>query len=171
MRKDMSLSISWYMLMILLLPVHHHWQLMHFSLISAFAPKDLSNLNYFLGIEVKQMYDGLLLTQEKNAIDLLRRVGMLLCKPAPTPMSTSEKHSAHEGEPLSLDDVTKYHSVVGALQYLSHTRLDLSFAINKVCHYLHSPTSTHWIAVKCIIRYNKHTLVLTSNSGSPHPLS
>jgi hypothetical protein len=67
MRKDMSLSISLYMLMILLLPAHHHWQFMHFSLISAFAPKDISNLNYFLGIEVKQMYDGLLLTQEKNS--------------------------------------------------------------------------------------------------------
>jgi hypothetical protein len=104
------------------------------------------------------VYDGLLLNQEKYAIDLVRWVGMLLCKPAPTLMSTLKKLSAYEGEPLSLDDVTKYHSVVGALQYLSHTRLDLSFAINKVCHYFHLPTSIHWIAVKCILRYIKHTL-------------
>jgi hypothetical protein len=48
--------------------------------------------------------------------------------------------------------------VVGALQYLSHTRPDLSFAINKVCQFLHCPASVHWTAVKHILRYVKFTL-------------
>jgi hypothetical protein len=50
-----------------------------------FALKDLGPLNYFLGIEVKQSSDGHLLTQDKYAADLLRRIGMLECKPAMTP--------------------------------------------------------------------------------------
>jgi hypothetical protein len=61
-----------------------------------FALKDLEDLHYFLGIEVKHVSDGILLTQEKYATDLLRRVGMLSCKPVPTPMATLGKLSAHE---------------------------------------------------------------------------
>jgi histone deacetylase 1/2 len=55
-----------------------------------FAIKDLGDLHYFLGIEVKKIKNGLLLTQEKYATDILDRVGMHNCKSAPTPLSSSE---------------------------------------------------------------------------------
>jgi hypothetical protein len=51
-------------------------------------------------------------------------------------------------------------SVVGALQYLTLTRLDLSFSVNKVCQFLHAPTTLHWMAVKRILRYLRGTLKL-----------
>lgn len=86
-----------------------------------FALKDLGDLHYFLGIEVKKSSDGLMLCQEKYATELLTRVSMKDCKPAPTPLSTSEKLSAYEGVPLSTEDGTKYMSIVGALQYLTLT--------------------------------------------------
>jgi hypothetical protein len=92
-----------------------------------------------LGIELKHLANGIVLSQAKYAHDLLRRVGMLSCKLVPTPLAISEKLSAHQGTSLEPEDTTKYRSVVGALQYLTHTRPDLSFAINKVCQYLHSP--------------------------------
>jgi hypothetical protein len=98
------------------------------------------------------------LSQEKYANDILWHFGMLDCKPVPTPMTTSEKLSAHAGEPLTSEEVTKYRSVIGALQYLPHTRPDLSFAINKVCQILNSPTSVHWTVVKRILRYLKSML-------------
>jgi histone deacetylase 1/2 len=123
-----------------------------------FAIKDLGDLHYFLGIEVKKIQNGIVLTQEKYALDLLKRVGMSSCKSSPTPLSTSEKLSAHEGDALSLDDSARYRSVVGALQYLTLTRPDISFSVNKVCQYLHSPTTTHWTAVKRILRYLKNTI-------------
>jgi hypothetical protein len=123
-----------------------------------FALKDLGPLHYFLGIQVKDTSDGILLSQEKYATDLLRKVGMPACKPVTTPMSTSEKLSAHVGDPLSAEETTKYWSVVGALQYLSYTRPDLAFSTNKACQYLSSPTTVHWTAVNRILRYDKHTL-------------
>jgi hypothetical protein len=98
-----------------------------------FTLKDLGELHYFLGIEVAQNKDGIVLTQEKYANDLLRKSGMIQCKPATTPLLTSEKLSAAKGKPLSPTYTTHYHSIVGALQYLTLTRLDLSFAVNKVC--------------------------------------
>jgi histone deacetylase 1/2 len=98
-----------------------------------FALKDLGDLSYFLGIEVKKVTDGIVLSQSRYANDLLKRVGMELCKPVETPLSTSEKLSAYVGNPLGPEDTTKYSSIVRALQYLTLTRLAISFSVNKVC--------------------------------------
>jgi len=124
------------------------------------ALKDHGDLNYFLGIEVNKVKNGILLTQEKYANDVLRRVGMMSCKLVSTLLSTSEKLSANESSPLGPSDATNYRSVVGALQYLTLTRPDISYLVNKVCQYLHAPTTLHWAAVKRILRYMKHTTKL-----------
>jgi histone deacetylase 1/2 len=62
-----------------------------------FALKDLGDLHYFLGIEVKKTYDGITLSQGRYTKDLLKRVGMSTCKGVTSPMSSSEKLSAYEG--------------------------------------------------------------------------
>lgn len=98
-----------------------------------FAIKDLGDLHYFLGIEVKKVHNGLLLTQEKYASDILHKAGMRNCKAAPTPLSSSEQLSISAGTPLGAEDSTQFRSMVGALQYLTLTRPDLAFSVNKVC--------------------------------------
>jgi histone deacetylase 1/2 len=118
-----------------------------------FAIKDLGDLHFFLGTEVKKLSQGLVLTQEKYASDLLAKVGMQHCKAAPTPLSSTERLSLAEGAPLGPEDCTRYRSIVGALQYLTLTRPDIVFSVNKVCQYLHAPTTSHWTAVKRILRY------------------
>jgi histone deacetylase 1/2 len=123
-----------------------------------FALKDLGMLHYFLGIEVKEEQGGITLSQGKYAQDLLKRVGMADCKPCTTPLSASEKLSSYEGTPLSSEDGTRYRSVVGALQYLTITRPDLSYSVNRVCQFLHAPTTIHWTAVKRILRYIRYTI-------------
>ena len=122
-----------------------------------FALKDLGSLHFFLGIEVKNAKDGIVLSQGKYVQEILQRMGMKGCKPSSTPLSTSEKMSLHDGEILGAEDSTRYRSIVGALQYLTLTRPDISYSVNKVCQFLHAPTSTHWTAVKRILRYLQGT--------------
>ena len=123
-----------------------------------FALKDLGDLHYFLGIEVKKVKDGILLTQEKYVMVILKRAGMTNCKISNMPLSTSEKLSKEQGEPLGAEESTRYISMVGALQYLTLTRSDICFPVNKVCQYLHAPASQHMTTVKRILRYLKGTM-------------
>uniref|UniRef100_A0ACD5WYA4 Uncharacterized protein n=1 Tax=Avena sativa TaxID=4498 RepID=A0ACD5WYA4_AVESA len=118
-----------------------------------FALKDLGDLHFFLGLEVHRQPNGLLLNQEKYATDLLHRVGMRDCTSCPTPLSTNDTLSLTDGSPLGPEGITRYRSIVGALQYLTLTRPDICFSVNKVCQYLHAPTTAHWTAVKRILRY------------------
>ncbi|XP_066385162.1 uncharacterized protein [Miscanthus floridulus] len=92
-----------------------------------FALKDLGDLHYFLGIEVKKSTDGLVMSQERYTADIVKRAGMDKSKPVDTPLSTSEKLSATDGVSIGPEDSTRYKSLVGALQYLTLTRLDISF--------------------------------------------
>jgi len=64
-------------------------------------------------------------------------------------------------ESVSVDDPTLYRSILGALQYATVTRLEISFSVNRVCQYMHKPQIHHWKAVKRIPRY----LVGTSTHG------
>jgi histone deacetylase 1/2 len=128
------------------------------SLSQCFPVKDLGRLEYFLGIEAVYNSGGIILSQRKYALDLLHRAHMENCKAVSTPMSVTDKLSRESGQALSADDTLKYRSMVGGLQYLTLTRPDLSFAVNKVCQFLAQPTNVHWEAVKRILRYVKGTV-------------
>ena len=107
-----------------------------------FAVKDLGSLKYFLGVEVIPTTNGVLLSQQRYIKDILTRTKMLEAKPVTTPMASSISLSAYEGEPFS--DHTLFRSTVGALQYLSITRPDIAFFVNKLSQFMHKPTLTHW---------------------------
>jgi len=127
------------------------------QLLSAdFAVKDLGDLHYFLGVEVLKMDSGLLLSQKRYIMDLLKKTNMHEAKPITSPMASSSTLSAFTGAPM--DDPSLYRSTVGSLQYLSLTRPDLSYAVNRVCQFMHRPLQPHWQAVKRILRYLKHTI-------------
>lgn len=77
-------------------------------------------------------------------------------KPSPTPMTPNASLSIDDSTPF--DNSHLYRSIVGALQYATITRPDLSFAVNKVSQFMHAPTENHWSAVKRILRYIRGTL-------------
>ena len=126
------------------------------SLSQRFSLKDLDDLSFFLGIEVQQTVNGMHLTQTRYIADLLHTTKMEHCKPIATPMCSSTPLTLFSGTPLH--DPTEYRAVVGSLQYLSLTRPDISFPVNKMSQYMHKPTTEHWNAVKRILRYLAGTM-------------
>lgn len=95
------------------------------------------------------------LSQTKYARDILSRAQLLDSKPVATPLATDISLTS-SGD--SFSDPTLYQSLVGALQYLTFTRPDLSYAVNQVSQFLQAPTIDHYNVVKCILRYVKGTL-------------
>nr|GEV45210.1 ribonuclease H-like domain-containing protein [Tanacetum cinerariifolium] len=80
---------------------------------------------------------------------------MLTCNPCRTPVDTDSKLSV-DGDPVS--DPTLYHSLAGALQYLTFTRPDISYAVQQVCLFMHDPREPHFSALKRILPYVRGTL-------------
>jgi Reverse transcriptase (RNA-dependent DNA polymerase) len=116
------------------------------SLQHNFALKDLGALHFFLGIEVLSTAHGLHLSQTKYLNDVLHRAKMHDANPCLSPMVPNTTLSRFAGDPF--DDPHLYRSIVGALQYATLTRPDISYAVNKVSQFMHSPTPVHWVAVK-----------------------
>ena len=73
------------------------------------------------------------------------------CKPCSTPVDTQAKVSADLGDPVA--DPTAYRSLAGALQYLTFTRPDLTYAVQQVCLHMHDPLKSHLAALKRLLRY------------------
>jgi hypothetical protein len=116
-----------------------------------FSLKDLEKLSYFLGIEILPNQHGFLLSQRRYLLDLLTRTHMTHAKPVSTPLQSGTNLSLYSGDALS--DPTEFRSVVGSLQYLLLTRLDIAYAVNKLSQFMHQPTTEHWIHVKRLLRY------------------
>lgn len=76
---------------------------------------------------------------------------MTNAKPVTTPMASSPKLHLRSG--IALADPTKYRRLIGSLQYLQFTRLDIAYAVNKLSQFMHMPTEDHWQAAKRILRY------------------
>jgi len=128
-----------------------------------FALKDLGPLHYFLGIEVSRLSDGSMhLCQSKYIRDILHKAKMLEANPQSTPMVSSLR-LIKEGS-SSVSDAPLYRSIVGALQYLTITRPEIAYSVNRVCQFMHDPREHHLKAVKRILRYlagtTTHGLIL-----------
>ena len=63
-----------------------------------FEMKNLSELKYFLGIEVSRLKKGIFLSQRKYALDLLNETGMTTCSPTSTPMEENLKLCMHSNQ-------------------------------------------------------------------------
>lgn len=123
------------------------------KLATEFETKDLGQLRYFLGMELARSRKGIVVSQRKYVLDLLKETGMSGCRPADTPIDTNMKlGEVKDGTPV---DTGRYQRLVGKLIYLSHTRPDIAFAVSMVSQFMHTPYEEHLAAVYRILRYLK----------------
>lgn len=135
-------------------------------LATRFSVKDPEELNYFLGLEAHRTSKGLHLSQRKYILDLLHKYDMITAKPVTTPMASAPKLTLFSGTPLA--DPKKYRQLLGSLQYLQFTRLDIVYALNRLSQFMHKPTDDHWQAAKRLLRYlagtPTHGIYFTANN-------
>lgn len=102
-----------------------------------FALKDLGDLHYFLGIEVTKPANEIHLSQAKYIADILAKHDMISCSPIPTPICKGHHFTKDSGDVI--DNVSQYRSIIGALQYVTLTRAEITFSINKLSQFLSNP--------------------------------
>ncbi|KAJ9539388.1 hypothetical protein OSB04_032121 [Centaurea solstitialis] len=115
----------------------------------------MGELNFFLGIQVKQNPEGIFINQSKYIKDMLKKFSMTDCSPIKTPMPTGNLL----GPDLAgkSDDQKIYRSMIGSLLYLTATRPDIMFATCFCARFQANPKESHLAAVKRILRYLKGT--------------
>ncbi|GKE91373.1 retrovirus-related pol polyprotein from transposon TNT 1-94 [Tanacetum coccineum] len=85
----------------------------------------MGELNFFLGLQIKQLEDGIFFNQSKYVKEILKKFGLGDSKPIKTPFSSETKLTRDEdGEPI---DDTKYRGMIGSLLYLTANRPDIIF--------------------------------------------
>ncbi|GJT10908.1 retrovirus-related pol polyprotein from transposon TNT 1-94 [Tanacetum coccineum] len=122
---------------------------------SKFEMSMMGELKFFLGIQIHQSPRGIFINQAKCAQEILKKHGMTSCDSIGTPMATKHLDADLSG---TLVDQTKYHSMVGALMYLTASRPDIVHATCYCARYQEKPTEKHLTTVKRIFRYLKDTI-------------
>ena len=109
----------------------------------------VGEINYFLGLQVRQQKDGIFISQEKYAKNIVKRFDLDSKKHTSTPISSSVK--------LSLDlagvviDPTLYRSMIGNLLYLTASRPNIAFSEEVCAQFQVAPKESHLTTIKRII--------------------
>ena len=94
-------------------------------------------LHYVLGVQVVRTPSGLFLSQHKYVSDLLKKFHLHALKPARTPFVSRTTLSLIDGELLA--ELSKFWSIVSALQYRTITRPDIVYDVPMVSQLWMSP--------------------------------
>ncbi|GJT54662.1 retrovirus-related pol polyprotein from transposon TNT 1-94 [Tanacetum coccineum] len=115
----------------------------------------MGELNFFLGLQIKQMEEGIFFDQSKYIKEMLKKFGLEESKPMKTPMPFDTK--LMKDEECESVDSTKYQGMIGSLLYLTASWPDIMFSVCLCARFQKAPKTSHLEAVKRIFRYIKGT--------------
>ncbi|KAI3681374.1 hypothetical protein L6452_36168 [Arctium lappa] len=124
-------------------------------MVSRFQMNLMGEMNFFLGLQVKQFSTGIFINQSKYIREILRKFQMENTKPIGTPMAPGTKIGTDpSGKAV---DIRTYRGMIGSLMYLTSSRPDIMFSTCLCARYQANPKEIHLTAVKRIFRYLKGT--------------
>ncbi|GJV17632.1 retrovirus-related pol polyprotein from transposon TNT 1-94 [Tanacetum coccineum] len=134
---------------------------------SHFEMSMIGEMMFFLGLQVNQSPCGIFINQSNYLLEILRKYGMETGDTIGTPMEIKDKLDLDQNE--TLVDATIYSSMIGALMYLTSSRLDIVHATCLCAQYQAKPTEKNLKEVKRIFRYLWRTINIglsyTNDSG------
>ncbi|GJS51652.1 retrovirus-related pol polyprotein from transposon TNT 1-94 [Tanacetum coccineum] len=127
----------------------------------------MGELNFFLGLQIKQMEDGIFFNQSKYIKEMLKNFRLEDSKPTKMPMSTEIKLTKVD-EADSVDSF-KYRGMIGSLLYLTASRPDIMLSVCLCARFQENPKTTHLEAIKRIFRFTFHKRVIDPLDISRNP--
>ena len=106
-----------------------------------FAMTNLALLRQFIGLEVSQNTLGIMISQSRYSLDMLRIFHMEYCKEAPFSFLSSIR--LEEGGSTPLVDNTLFRQLIGILLYLTHSRPNISYDVSVAAKYMQEPHELH----------------------------
>jgi hypothetical protein len=115
----------------------------------------IGELSYFLGLQIKQVKNGIFVSQDKYIKDMLKKFEMEDAKAISTPMGTNG--SLDSDTSGNMVDQKMYWSMIESLLYVTASRPDMMFSVCMCARFQASPRESHLKATKRILRYLKYT--------------
>ncbi|XP_070005534.1 secreted RxLR effector protein 161-like [Nicotiana sylvestris] len=127
---------------------------------SEFEMSMMGELNFFLGLQVKQSIKETCISQQKYIKELLKGFDMEASKVIDTPIATATKLDMDDSG--SLINQIMYRGIIRSLLYLTTSRPDIVFSVGLCARFQSNPKESHLKAARRILRYLKgtHDLVL-----------
>nr|GEZ59049.1 retrovirus-related Pol polyprotein from transposon TNT 1-94 [Tanacetum cinerariifolium] len=121
---------------------HPRYTQLFFDLMkSRFKMSMMGEIKVFLGLQVNQSPCSIFLNQSNYVLEILKKYEIESCDPIGTLMEIKDKLDLDQnGTPV---DATKYHSMIGALMYLTSSRPDIVHATCLCARYQAKPTEKH----------------------------
>nr|GEW96391.1 putative polyprotein [Tanacetum cinerariifolium] len=123
----------------------------------------ISELTFFLGLQVKQKEDGISISQDKYVAEILKKFDFMSVKTASTPIETKNP-LVKDGKVVDVDEHL-YRSMIGSLLYLIASRPDIMYAVCACSRFQVTPKTSHLHAVKRIFRQKVSTVRLKLNTA------
>ena len=121
--------------------------------ISEFKMRIIGELNFFLGIQIKQSENKIFISQYKHARDTVKKFDIEGKNHAHTPVSTFVKISLDPTSKLQESvDYTLYRSIIRTPFYITTSILDIDFYVGVCARFQSNLKKSHLIAIKRILK-------------------
>ncbi|GJU09710.1 zinc finger, CCHC-type containing protein [Tanacetum coccineum] len=122
---------------------------------SRFSMKDMGEADVILGIKIKCVNKGIVITQSHCIEKILKKFNHGDCSPVSTPMDPVEKLKPNTCKPV---DQLEYSRAIGCLMYaMTSTRPDIAYVVGRLSRFTSNPSRQHWKAITRVFKYLRGT--------------
>nr|GEW24675.1 putative ribonuclease H-like domain-containing protein [Tanacetum cinerariifolium] len=118
-----------------------------------FEMSAMGEVMFFLRLQVKQLPNGIFISQDKYVTDMLKKFDMESVRTETTPYEVLKHRS--KDEPDDTVNVHLYRSMIGSFIYLTASMPDIMFAVSACSRHQVTRLTSHLNAVKKIFKYLK----------------